>query len=482
MSLLPKNIHWQVAMTTISQKYDLPGLWYLDLWPIGPCQIVVTDPDVAFYLTVTRNHEKHIRLAQAVDPLIGEGNIVSAEGTQWKRMHKMLAPAFAITQVTNMRPMIAENVMEFRAIMSKLAETGEAFEFEKYIERLTFDIIGTATFGQSLGAQAKGSPVIQHWEAMARAIMQERAIYAIDFVRIYLVKRKLEAAKKKFSAEFTKLIRERLDYVQRNDVSLEKQNSSIIIDMVLREYLQKKPQSGSKGMDPEFLEAVLIQARTLIIGGTGTTSDTLCFIYMLLSAHPEVLQKLREEHVRMFAPSIEATYDILCSEPYKLNSLEYTTNVIKEALRLYPVGGTARKEHADGFLPYNGQKWSTKGFLIIPVQLAMHMDPKIFPNPKVFDPDRYTREDFVRNAWRPFEKGPRACLGQSLAMDEMKIMLLLTVRDFDFVCEGLKPNKTPRVPWSDMDLTFGDRAFQEFVFEAKPRDGMPMSVKKSNWS
>jgi len=184
----------------------------------------------------------------------------------------------------------------------------------------------------------------------------------------------------------------------------------------------------------------------------------------------------------VFAPSIDASYDILCSEPYKLNSLEYTTNVLKEALRLYPIGCTARREHTDGFLPYEGQQYTTKGFLILPMQHTMHMNPEIFPNPKIFDPDRFAREDFPRHAWRSFERGPRACLGQPLAMDEMKIILLLTVRDFDFACAGLKPNKTPRVPWTDLDLTFGDRAFQEYVFEAKPRDGMSMKVKRSKWT
>lgn len=66
-------------------------------------------------------------------------------------------------------------------------------------------------------------------------------------------------------------------------------------------------------------------------------------------------------------------------------------------------------------------------------------------------------------------------------MDELIIVLLLTARDFDFTCADLKPNQTPRTEWFDLDLTFGDRAYQEFVFEAQPRDGMPMTVKKSDW-
>ena len=66
-------------------------------------------------------------------------------------------------------------------------------------------------------------------------------------------------------------------------------------------------------------------------------------------------------------------------------------------------------------------------------------------------------------------------------MDELMIIFLLTARDFDFTCANLKPNKKPRTEWFDLDLTFGDRAYQVFAFEAQPRDGMPMTVKKSNW-
>jgi cytochrome P450 len=174
---------------------------------------------------------------------------------------------------------------------------------------------------------------------------------------------------------------------------------------------------------------------------------------------------------------------MLQHESHKLNQLEYTTNVIKEVLRLYPIGNTARAEHpTEPFLAYGGRQYSTKGKMLCPVQFAMHMNEEIFANPNKFDPDRFTRQDFPRHAWRPFERGPRGCLGQPLAMDELKIVLLLTIRDFDFTCADLKPNSTPRVGWTDWDLTFGDRAFQQFIFEARPRDGMPMTVKKSDWA
>ncbi|UPX11375.1 uncharacterized protein EKO05_0001981 [Ascochyta rabiei] len=364
---------------------------------VGPSQVIVTDPDVALYMTVTRNHEKHIAESLAIGPMIGKGKIVTAEGARWKNMHNTLAPAFAITHVTNMRPMIAENVVEFRAIMNKLSETAETSQFEKYVERLILDIVGTATFGHSLGAQAMENPVMRHWEDMSRANMQECESWWADLVRIYLAKQRREAAMDKLNTMLTELVKKRFEYVRENDVCMEQRNASIIMDLILREHLQETPQRIHKRIDPEFLENVLTQVRKLLVGGTGTTSNTICFAYMLLSTHPDIIRKLREEHDRVnFAPNIDVSYNILCSEPHKLNSLVYTTNVIKETLHLCPIGSTARKEQSEGYLLYDGRQWSTKGCMILPMHHTMHMDPDIFPNPKAFDPERYGREDFVR--------------------------------------------------------------------------------------
>ena len=192
--------------------------------------------------------------------------------------------------------------------------------------------------------------------------------------------------------------------------------------------------SARKNLDPTFLADTLSQVKALLIAGSGTTSDTLCFAIMLLSTHPEIVHKLREEHDRVFCPGIDDTYRMLCAEPLKLNELDYTTNVIKEVLRFYPIGNTARGDHPSvPYLTYQGQQYPTKDHMLCPVQLTMHFNPEFFPNPKAFDPDRYARGDSVRHAWRPFERGLRACLGQPLAMDELKITLLLTVRDFDFM-------------------------------------------------
>lgn len=480
IALFPSSPHLQLITTTLSQKYNLPSIWYLDLWPLGPQLIVVTDPDLAMYMTAIKNHPKHSLEAIFVDPVVGKRNIVTVNGPLWKTLHNMLAPAFSTAHVKNMVGMIAEEVITFRSILHELADSGEVFSLDIISSNLAFDIIGKVTFGHSFEAQAKASLVLQNFHDICRAFSIERDAW--NPVTLWIERQKRLAATKQLDDVLNMMIQDRFEVLQKGNFDVSKKRGLSIVDLVLRECLEEARKSGEgspTALDANFLNLALTQIKTLLLAGTGTTSDTICFVYMLLSTGPEIVQKMREEHDRVFTPGIEATYSMLQENPHKLSELEYTKNVIKETLRLYPIGNTARAEDETGFLTYQGRQYSTKGHAIVPVAHTMHYDSKYFPNPMAFDPDRFTRDESPRHAWRPFERGPRACLGQELAVNELKVILLLTVREFDFTCANIKPNKVQRVAWTDMDLTFGDLAFQEFVFESKPRDGMPMTVRRA---
>lgn len=104
----------------------------------------------------------------------------------------------------------------------------------------------------------------------------------------------------------------------------------------------------------------------------------------------------------------------------------------------------------------------------------IHMDPKIFHNPKEFRPERHlascsSEENFPRNAFRPFERGLRSCVGQHLALDELRIALLMLARWFDFELRGHEPVDTPRLRHTDLDTKLGTYAFQVQKFAASSR-------------
>lgn len=66
-------------------------------------------------------------------------------------------------------------------------------------------------------------------------------------------------------------------------------------------------------------------------------------------------------------------------------------------------------------------------------------------------------------------------------MDIMRVVILLTARDFDFKCENVVPNEKPKSSFTDMDTVYGDIIFQELALEARPRGGMMMTVKASGY-
>jgi cytochrome P450 len=118
----------------------------------------------------------------------------------------------------------------------------------------------------------------------------------------------------------------------------------------------------------------------------------------------------------------------------------------------------------------------------------MHYDPLLFDSPMEFAPERHlsstssaTSSDIDHKAFRPFERGPRACIGQGLAIDEIRVILLLTVREFDFeCCAALRPNRKQRAPYTTLDLRLGDQVFQEIGLSSKPREGMMVTVRRSH--
>lgn len=224
--MLPNDTHYQVVVTTIAKKYNMPGIFYLDLWPVSWSHLVVIDPDVAMEFTVTRSHPKHEAVRRTTDPLIGKGNIASAEGPHWKHLHKMMSPAFSITNITEMRPIVATEVMKYRSILQEKAKSGKVFRLEDLAHHLTFDIISRAATGRSFDTQTKGSLALQHFEAMVRASMKSRESF--NYIGNFFANRVRDRERRKLDALVAELIKERFDFVKSRWLILQTKASLLI--------------------------------------------------------------------------------------------------------------------------------------------------------------------------------------------------------------------------------------------------------------
>ena len=165
--------------------------------------------------------------------------------------------------------------------------------------------------------------------------------------------------------------------------------------------------------------------------GHDTTAAGLIWCLSLLSKHPEIRIKVSEELVRVLG---EKT-----AEHSHLSKLVYLRQVIKEALRLYPPAiGTFAREASErikigGFdIP--------KGSYLYTFSYATHRDPRFFPDPLKFDPDRFSperEEEIPAFAYFPFGAGPRSCIGMSFSMMEMTLVLATILQNGVFESQDL---------------------------------------------
>lgn len=187
----------------------------------------------------------------------------------------------------------------------------------------------------------------------------------------------------------------------------------------------------------------------------------------MLHRYPEVQNKLVAELDHFFPPGTSAAEKIK-DDPYFVNKLEYTTAVIKETLRIFPPASTFRRFSSKQPAaistfrdPVTSQVYFLEGADIWPVAHLISRNKRFFPKPTHFIPERFIQSQTPfpdaelfqpsgKYAFQPFSVGPRNCIGQELAMTEMKVILALTAREIDFVLEypGEEPNPHPPIPES----------------------------------
>ncbi|KAF7196895.1 Cytochrome P450 monooxygenase [Pseudocercospora fuligena] len=174
---------------------------------------------------------------------------------------------------------------------------------------------------------------------------------------------------------------------------------------------------------------LIATAQNIIGPGTTTTAAFLTRTTFHILNNPRILSNLKAElNAAIPDPAM------IPSSP-DLEKLPYLTAVIHEGHRISH--GVSHRLQRVAREPIIYKTW------IIPAGTPVGMTPSImamnedvFPNPKIFDPDRYLdTSGMVRRrkaAFNPFGKGPRSCLGINLATAEAYIILAMMFRRFDF--------------------------------------------------
>jgi sterigmatocystin biosynthesis cytochrome P450 monooxygenase len=459
----------------------MPPVFYLDLWPAANSFMMVHDPEVAAQMTQTKNLPKHPINFIVLGPLVGERSVVTAEGAEWKLLRSILNPGFSAQYLSTLIPLLVRHGMVFKENITKYASTGEVFPVQETATNLTFDVISEVVLGINPDSQRGPNKLARHFN---RAITW--SVGSLDVVSWNLARPFKWWHCRQQDMLIEQMIRERHAETRSTNAP----GTKAAVDLFLQTYRDEKlgastTRSATDELDPDFLLIARNNIKTLLLGGHDTTASSLAYTLALLFEPENApdLARIRAEHDFVFGTDPSQAMARLLADPRLLNTLPLTTAAIKESMRLYPAGSTTRatvESHPLQTVTVNGQTLPLADQQIWINHYGISQRAEIWPSPRKFILDRFLPNPSdpaltpPRDAWRPFEKGPRGCLGLELAMTEMRLVLVLLCREFEF--ELAYPKDAPRAP--EGHGVQGGRGYQILEFAAKPASHMPVRVKR----
>ncbi|KAL7926879.1 cytochrome P450 [Trichoderma austrokoningii] len=463
---MPRGIHMQSVFSEIKSDYDLPDVFYIDLWPLGPQFVFCVSPEACAIPTTENTFDMHDEVTKFLKGSVGASFIEATNGALWKHLHQTLAPGLTPSIIRGNHGGIIAQAAALRRRFSDIAESGEVTDIRSELGNYPFQVMVKILLSETLS--------VRIYDDVRRAIDIQADINAANNpLAKWRHGRKARQLWTRVEAAIEPRIRARFTALQQKIAPTKNDVTCLLDRMMLSEVQSGRPLGDS------FLRIMLDNVNGLLAAGYGTTSDASTYILMLLGVFPDALQKLREEHDRIFDKDHDKTVQMLQEQPGLINNLAYTTAVVNETLRLFTVGFSVRS--APPSMPtmeYKGRSYPLKGHIVSISQQTMHYSPKYFDEPTQFKPERFLSAEpsFPRNAYRPFEKGLRSCLGQPLAMDEMKILLVMVARSFDFELRDHNPSDKPRYSYTDLDTKLGDHAIGSWAFTAGPAGKVMMKV------
>jgi cytochrome P450 len=179
------------------------------------------------------------------------------------------------------------------------------------------------------------------------------------------------------------------------------------------------PETGQSPSDEDICNDLLI----FMLAGHDTTATALTYALWAMGHHGDVQDRVAAEAAELGDRELT---------PEDVPRLGYTVQVLREALRLQPpAAGVARLAVRD--IAVGGYRVEAGSIMAVGIY-ALHRDPALWPQPLVFDPDRFSPEAVKgRDRWQfiPFVAGPRSCIGEHFAMLETTLAMATIVRSLE---------------------------------------------------
>src|ERR1700759_2525605 len=398
---------------------ELGPIFWLDM--MGAPIVVVSGFNLVDELSDEKRFDKVVRGALRRVRAIGGDGLFTADTSDpnWSKAHNILLQPFGNRAMQSYHASMVDIAEQLVKKWERLNAADE-MDVVHTMTALTHDTIGLCGFDYRFNSFYRRDyhPFVESLVRSLETIMMTRGL---PFEQLWMQKRR------KTLAEDVAFMNKMVD-----EIIAERRKSADAVDD--KKDMLAAMMTGVDRSTGEQLDDVNIryQINTFLIAGHETTSGLLSYTLYALLKHPDILKKAYDEVDRVFGPDINAkpTYQ-------QVTQLTYITQILKEALRLWPpapaYGITPLKDETIG----GGKYKLKKGTFITILVTALHRDPSVWgPNPDAFDPENFSKEaEAARpvNAWKPFGNGQRACIGRGFAMHEAALAIGMILQRFKLI-------------------------------------------------
>ncbi|HZW79626.1 MAG TPA: cytochrome P450 [Candidatus Deferrimicrobiaceae bacterium] len=399
-------------------------------YKIGPHHIVfLNNPDyIREVLVVQNDNFIKERTVQRTKMLLGEG-MITAEGAAHRSQRLAAQAAFHRQRVGEYGAIIVEEAARVRDSWS--AE--ESRDIAVDMMHLTLNVVARTLFATDLRDEVY---------ELAAAINRIMGLY--NFLVMLPAAEWLVHLRPPGLAAFIRA-RKRIDAVVYRMIDAHRESGrdkGSLLDLML---------AASPANDEASRQSLRDQVITIFLAGYETVANALSWTWYLLSENPDCEAKLHEEVDRVLAGRLPVAADV--------PNLRYTETVMAESLRLYPPAWAMGRYARNDFTL--GEYYLPARTTVLISQFITQRDPRYFPDPLRFDPDRFSAQGKARRAkftYFPFGAGARQCIGESFAWME-GVLILATVAQ----------------KWK-LHLAPGHRIEPQPLITLRPKYGMLMEV------
>ncbi|XP_029651601.1 cytochrome P450 3A14 [Octopus sinensis] len=414
--------------------------------------VLIGDPEMLEQIMVKQFHNFTNRYKLVPMDSFSTKMVLNAKNEHWKYLRTLLSPNFSAKKLKEMQPLVQTAADNLDKTCNNFAKTGEDVDVNRLFGCFTMDVIATTAFGVEVNSQKNpDNPFVKNATYLVRR-NRFASVFVIGFLsrkffKFLLFTKVLATRSGKFFYDLCKKI---LADRKQGNGQFRKDLLQMMIDQQ-NDFTEEQPEKNAKNGDvkngnimngdatnddvpiPTKLvkrkltdEEIIAQSTIFFLAGYETTATTLSFMAYLLALHQDIQDKVYQE--------IQSVIGKEAPDYNSVQKLTYLSQCLSETLRLYPIASSILRKSKKQITIKN---WTIPANISINIPIhALHHNPKYWPNPEKFDPDRFSEEaqkTHTKFAYLPFGAGPRICIGMRLAQMEVKFAMTEILTKYKFV-------------------------------------------------